>query len=97
MQAGEQSEQIFTRWRAGAYNAGRCWALFIVLEELRWGIWRACRLGSPQAVALLLGDLRVKATQHLAESINAAPTTRHYYHQWFASSTVPTGGDHADF
>lgn len=35
---GEQSEQIFTRWRAGAYNAwslpGRC---FIVLEELRWG------------------------------------------------------------
>ena len=56
------------------------------------GIW-----GSPQAVALLLGDLRVKATQHLAESINAAPTTRHYYHQWFASSTVPTGGDHADF
>ncbi|WP_250320643.1 YjcZ-like family protein, partial [Escherichia coli] len=57
----------------------------------------ACRLGSPQAVALLLGDLRVKATQHLAESINAAPTTRHYYHQWFASSTVSTGGDHADF
>lgn len=99
MQAGEQSEQIFTRWRAGAYNAwslpGRC---FIVLEELRWGAFGdACRLGSPQAVALLLGDLRVKATQHLAESINAAPTTRHYYHQWFASSTVSTGGDHADF
>ncbi len=65
---------------------------------LRWGAFGdACRLGSPQAVALLLGDLRVKATQHLAESINAAPTTRHYYHQWFASSTVPTGGDHADF
>ncbi len=54
-------------------------------------------VSSPQAVALLLGDLRVKATQHLAESINAAPTTRHYYHQWFASSTVSTGGDHADF
>ncbi|EJQ7968303.1 YjcZ-like family protein [Escherichia coli] len=95
VQAGEQSEQIFTRWRAGAYNAwslpGRC---FIVLEELRWGAFGdACRLGSPQAVALLLGDLRVKATQHLAESINAAPTTRHYYHQWFASS----GGEHADF
>lgn len=87
------------RWRAGAYNAwslpGRC---FIVLEELRWGAFGdACRLGSPQAVALLLGDLREKATQHLAESINAAPTTRHYYHQWFASSTIPTGGDHADF
>ena len=99
MQAGEQSEQIFTRWRAGAYNAwslpGRC---FIVLEELRWGAFGdACRLGRPQAVALLLGDLRVKATQHLAESINAAPTTRHYYHQWFASSTVSTGGDHLIF
>lgn len=99
MQAGDQSEQIFTRWRAGAYNARslhrRC---FIVLEELRWGAFGdAFRLGSPQAVALLLGDLRVKATQHLAESINAAPTTRHYYHQWFASSTIPTGGDHADF
>lgn len=75
--------------------AERC---FIVLEELRWGAFGdAFRLGSPQAVALLLGDLRVKATQHLAESINAAPTTRHYYHQWFASSTIPTGGDHADF
>ena len=74
---------------------GRC---FIVLEELRWGAFGdACRLGSPQAVALLLGDLLEKATQHLAESINAAPTTRHYYHQWFASSTVSTGGDHADF
>lgn len=48
VQAGEQSEQIFTRWRAGAYNA---WSLhrrcFIVLEELRWGhlampvVWEA--------------------------------------------------------
>lgn len=48
VQAGDQSEQIFTRWRAGAYNAwslpGRC---FIVLEELRWGhlampaVWEA--------------------------------------------------------
>ncbi|MFP1529030.1 diguanylate cyclase regulator RdcB family protein [Escherichia coli] len=80
--------------RISAAVPGRC---FIVLEELRWGAFGdACRLGSPQAVALLLGDLRVKATQHLAESINA-PTTRHYYHQWFASSTVPTGGDDADF
>lgn len=63
MQAGDQSEQIFTRWRAGAYNAwslpGRC---FIVLEELRWGAFGdACRLGSPQAVALLLGDLLEKS------------------------------------
>ncbi len=101
MQAGEQSEQIFTRWRAGAYNA-LVVALGAVLSFSKscvggGAFGDACRLGSPQAVALLLGDLRVKATQHLAESINAAPTTRHYYHQWFASSTVPTGGDHADF
>ncbi|EFC1526017.1 YjcZ-like family protein [Escherichia ruysiae] len=99
VQAGEQSEQIFTRWCAGAYNAwslpGRC---FIALEELRWGAFGdACRLGNPQTAALLLDDLRVKATQYLAESINAAPTTRHYYHQWFSSPTAPTGGDHADF
>lgn len=98
MQAGDQSEQIFTRWRAGAYNAGRCWALFYRSGGVALGAFGdACRLGSPQAVALLLGDLLEKATQHLAESINAAPTTRHYYHQWFASSTVPTGGEHADF
>lgn len=98
MQAGEQSEQIFTRWRAGAYNAVVARALFYRSGGVALGAFGdACRLGSPQAVALLLGDLRVKATQHLAESINAAPTTRHYYHQWFASSTIPTGGDHADF
>ncbi|EFB3349571.1 hypothetical protein EATG_02185 [Escherichia coli H605] len=99
VQAGEQSEQIFTRWRAGAYNAwslpGRC---FIALEELRWGAFGdACRLGNPQAAASLLDDLRVKATQYLADSINAAPTTRHYYHQWFSPPGAPTGGDHADF
>ncbi len=100
MQAGDQSEQIFTRWRAGAYNAWSLhWALFYRSGGVALGgaFGDACRLGSPQAVALLLGDLREKATQHLAESINAAPTTRHYYHQWFASSTIPTGGDHADF
>lgn len=99
VQAGDQSEQIFTRWRAGAYNA---WSLPRALFYRSGGValgafGDACRLGSPQAVALLLGDLLEKATQHLAESINAAPTTRHYYHQWFASSTVPTGGEHADF
>ncbi len=99
VQAGEQSEQIFTRWHAGAYDSwslpGRC---FIALEELRWGAFGdACRLGSPQAAALLLDDLREKATQYLAESINAAPTTRHYYHQWFTSPTALSGGEHADF
>lgn len=48
VQAGDQSEQIFTRWRAGAYNAWSLpWRCFIVLEELRWGhlampaVWEA--------------------------------------------------------
>lgn len=98
MQAGDQSEQIFTRWRAGAYNArSLLGAVLSFWRSCAGAFGDACRLGSPQAVALLLGDLLEKATQHLAESINAAPTTRHYYHQWFASSTVPTGGEHADF
>ncbi len=98
MQAGDQSEQILPAGVLGRITPGRCPALFYRSGGVALGAFGdACRLGSPQAVALLLGDLREKATQHLAESINAAPTTRHYYHQWFASSTIPTGGDHADF
>ncbi len=57
MQAGDQSEQIFTRWRAGAYNAWSfAWALFIVLEELRWGAFGdACRLGSRKPRGVVAG------------------------------------------
>src|SRR5690606_19371051 len=53
VQAGEHSEQIFTRWRAGQYDgwslAGRC---YIALEELRWGPFGdACRLGNDDVAA----------------------------------------------
>lgn len=94
VQAGAHSEQVFTRWLMGAYNGwslpGRC---FIALEELRWGAFGdACRLANPEVGQLLKDNLRTVATNALAESINAAPTTRHYYHQWL-QSTATTGGE----
>lgn len=65
VQAGEHSEQIFTRWRAGAYDGwslpGRC---FVALEELRWGAFGdACRLGNADVVAMLKDNLRTMATR----------------------------------
>lgn len=90
VQAGEHSEQIFTRWRAGAYDGwslpGRC---FVALEELRWGAFGdACRLANADVVSMLKDNLRTMAAQTLAHSVNAAPTTRHYYHQWLNSLAV---------
>ena len=60
VQAGEHSEQIFTRWRAGAYDGwslpGRC---FVALEELRWGAFGdACRLANADVVLMLKDNLR---------------------------------------
>lgn len=82
--AGNHCEQIFTRWRAGVYDAwslsGRC---FIALEELRWGAFGdACRLAGPDVATLLIDNLRSMATEYLALSIHAAPATRHFYHHW---------------
>ncbi|HEB0855945.1 MULTISPECIES: diguanylate cyclase regulator RdcB family protein [Citrobacter] len=98
VQAGEHSEQIFTRWRAGAYDGwslpGRC---FIALEELRWGAFGdACRLGNADVVSMLKDNLRTMATQALAHSVNAAPTTRHYYHQWLSTPAVGGSSEHND-
>ncbi|WP_332832953.1 diguanylate cyclase regulator RdcB family protein [Escherichia coli] len=77
----------------GRITPGRCLgAVLSFSKSCVGGIGDACRLGSPQAVALLLGDLRVKATTTSGREYQCGPTTRHYYHQWFASSTVPTGG-----
>ncbi|SUX76189.1 Uncharacterised protein [Citrobacter freundii] len=75
VQAGEHSEQIFTRWRAGAYDGwslpGRC---FVALEELRWGAFGdACRLANADVVSMLKDNLRTMAAQALADSVNAAP------------------------
>ena len=91
VQAGEHSEQIFTRWRAGHYDgwslAGRC---FIVLEELRWGAFGdACRLANEDVAAMLKDNLRSMAANYLAQGINASPTTRHFYHQWLTTPASP--------
>lgn len=98
VQAGEHSEQIFTRWRAGAYDGwslpGRC---FVALEELRWGAFGdACRLANADVVSMLKDNLRTMAAQTLAHSVNAAPTTRHYYHQWLNSPAVGVASEHND-
>ena len=98
VQAGEHSEQIFTRWRAGHYDgwslAGRC---FIVLEELRWGAFGdACRLAKEDVAAMLKDNLRSMAANYLAQGINASPTTRHFYHQWLTAPASPGSIDHKD-
>ena len=57
VQAGEQSEQIFTRWRAGAYNA--CvvaWALFYRSRRVALGgIWRCLSSGKPASGGVVAG------------------------------------------
>ena len=98
VQAGDQSEQIFTRWRAGQYDgwslAGRC---FIVLEELRWGAFGdACRLANSDVAAMLKDNLRSMAANYLAQGINASPTTRHFYHQWLTTPASPGLIDYKD-
>lgn len=56
VQAGEQSEQIFTRWRAGAYNAwslpGRCLSFS---KSCVGGIWRCLSSGKPASGGVVAG------------------------------------------
>ena len=53
VQAGEQSEQIFTRWRAGAYIA---WALFYRSGGVALGcIWRCLPSGKPASGGVVAG------------------------------------------
>lgn len=87
VQAGEHSEQVFNRWQTGQYDgwslAGRC---YVALEELRWGAFGdACRLANSEVTQLLKDNVSVMASQLLAQSINAAPATRHFYHQWLTT------------
>ncbi len=98
VQAGEHTEQIFTRWRAGHYNgwsmAGRC---YVVLEELRWGAFGdACRLANADVSAMLKDDLCRQVATYLAQGINAAPATRHFYHQWLTTPASSGSIDHKD-
>ncbi|MDA8477357.1 YjcZ-like family protein [Citrobacter sp. Awk 4] len=98
VQAGEHSEQVFTRWRAGVYDGwslpGRC---FVALEELRWGAFGdACRLANADVVSMLKDNLRAMASHALAHSIHAAPTTRHYYSQWLNMPNSQATNDNHD-
>lgn len=98
VQAGEHSEQIFTRWRAGEYDgwslAGRC---YIALEELRWGPFGdACRLANPDVAAMLKDNVRSIAANHLAQGINASVATRHFYHQWLTTPVTPHLMEHKE-
>lgn len=98
VQAGEHSEQVFTRWRAGVYDGwslpGRC---FVALEELRWGAFGdACRLANADVVSMLKDNLRAMASHALAHSIHAAPTTRHYYSQWLNTPNTQGTNDNND-
>lgn len=98
VQAGNHSEQIFTRWRAGNYNgwsmAGRC---YVALEELRWGAFGdACRTASSEVASMLKDNLRAMASDFLAQGINAAPATRHFYHQWLTTPATPGLMDYKD-
>ncbi len=98
VQAGNHSEQIFTRWRAGNYDgwslAGRC---YIVLEELRWGAFGdACRLANADVAAMLKDNLRSMAADYLAQGIDASPSTRHFYHQWLTTSAAHGSMDYKE-
>jgi hypothetical protein len=79
VQAGEHSEQIFTRWRAGTMTAGR-WLGAAISR------WRSCAGGHlvmPVALAnddvaeMLKDNLRSMASNYLAQGINASPP-RHF-------------------
>lgn len=56
VQAGDQSEQIFTRWRAGAYNAVVARALFLSFwRSCAGGIWRCLPSGKPASGGVVAG------------------------------------------
>jgi len=98
VQAGEHSEQVFTHWRVGNYSgwslAGRC---YVALEELRWGAFGdACRLANADVAKMLKDNLCVMAAEFLAQGIDAATTTRHYYHQWLSIPSTPGLMDYKD-
>lgn len=98
VQAGHHSEQVFNHWRVGNYSgwsmAGRC---YVALEELRWGAFGdACRLASADVAKMLKDNLRVMAAEFLAQGIDAATTTRHYYHQWLSIPSTPGLMDYKD-
>ncbi len=66
VQAGDQSGKFLPAGVLGRITPGRCLGAFYRSGGVALGgIWRCLPSGNPQAVALLLGDLLEKATQHL--------------------------------
>lgn len=64
---------------------------------LRWGAFGdACRLANADVVLMLKDNLRTMAAQALADSVNAAPATRHYYHHWLSTPVVGGSGEYND-
>ncbi|XNM61666.1 diguanylate cyclase regulator RdcB family protein [Escherichia coli] len=56
VQAGDQSEQIFTRWRAGRLTPRRAWALFYRSGGVALGgIWRCLPSGKPASGGVVAG------------------------------------------
>lgn len=91
-------EQVFARWRAGHYfafsPAGRA---YVVLQELRWGVFGdALRLCRAEQAAQLLELARGLTISRLAEEVNASPRTRHFYHEWLTTPSVPGVMEHKD-
>jgi hypothetical protein len=91
-------EQVFSRWRAGQYfafsPAGRA---YVALQELRWGAFGdALRLCRAEQAAQLLEFAREMTIRSLAEEVNASPRTRHYYHEWLTTPSVPGLMEHKD-
>lgn len=80
-------EHIFQCWNRGSYfsfsPAGRCYA---ALQELYWGAFgEAILLCDRARKACLIEEVRARVIEQLAHDVNASPTTRHYYHPWFAT------------
>lgn len=91
-------EQIFARWRVGHYfafsPAGRC---YVALQELLWGSFGdALRLCPKEQSQQLLEHARGLAISRLADEVNASPRTRHYYHEWLTTPSVPGVMEHKD-
>lgn len=73
---------------------GRC---LLQRRSCSWGAFGdACRLANADVVLMLKDNLRTMAAQALADSVNAAPATRHYYHHWLSTPAVGGSGEYND-
>ncbi|XPE42210.1 diguanylate cyclase regulator RdcB family protein [Shigella flexneri] len=90
---------IFTRWRAGAYERlVVTWTPFCCAGGVwRWGAFGGHgRLANAECGVNAEDNLRTMAAQALADSVNAAPVTRHYYHHWLSNASCRRIGEYND-